>query len=114
MTECPFCRIVAGDIPAAVVYRDDSVLAFRDISPQAPVHVLVIPRRHYADIAEVAAADPGLVGAMVARAAAVAADLTPAGAGHRLIFNTGADAGQTVFHAHLHLLAGATLGRAML
>lgn len=114
MTQCPFCKIVAGEIPADVVYSDDSVVAFRDISPQAPVHVLVVPRRHYADIAEVAAADPALVGALVAGAAAVAADLMPAGAGHRLIFNTGADAGQTVFHAHLHLLAGATLGQVML
>ena len=112
MTDCLFCRIAAGDIPADVLSSDDRVLAFRDINPQAELHVLVIPRVHYATAAEVATADPTLLGAMVSAAAAVAAEQLGEGTGYRLVFNTGADAGQTVFHAHLHLLAGRHL-RAM-
>ena len=106
MTECLFCKIAAGEIPATTVYSDDEVLAFRDINPQAPVHVLVIPRVHYANIAEVAEADPALVGALVTAARNIAFEQGSGDSGYRLIFNTGPDAGQTVFHAHLHLLAG--------
>jgi histidine triad (HIT) family protein len=106
MTDCLFCQIAAGEIPATTVYSDDEVLAFRDINPQAPVHVLVIPRVHYPNIAEVAAADPALVGSLVTAARNIAVEQGSGDSGYRLIFNTGPDAGQTVFHAHLHLLAG--------
>ena len=109
MDDCLFCKIVAGEIPATVVYSDDQVLAFRDINPQAPLHVLVIPRAHYPNVAEVAAAEPALVGALVTAARDIAAAEGDDESGYRLIFNTGPDAGQTVFHAHLHLLAGTSL-----
>ncbi|MET3803912.1 histidine triad (HIT) family protein [Nakamurella sp. UYEF19] len=113
MAECLFCMIVAGKIPATLVHTDDEVVAFRDINPQAPVHVLVVPRAHYANVGEVAAADPALVGALVSAAKSIAAAEGHEGSGYRLIFNTGADAGQTVFHAHLHLLAGTGLRMTM-
>jgi histidine triad (HIT) family protein len=100
--DCLFCKIVAGDVPADVVRETESTLAFRDINPQAPTHVLVIPKRHLANAAEVAAADPHLLATVVTEAAAVA-EGTP---GYRLVFNTGPEAGQEVFHAHLHVLAG--------
>ena len=109
MEQCLFCRIADGDIPADVVFSDERVVAFRDISPQAPLHVLVIPRMHCRDAAELAAADPALVGALVVAAHRIALDDGTADAGYRMVFNTGADAGQTVFHAHLHLLGGEPL-----
>ncbi len=109
MDDCLFCQIAAGDIPATVVYSDAQILAFRDIHPQAPVHVLVIPRVHYPNVAELAETQPALVGALVTAARAVAAAEGDVDSGYRLIFNTGPDAGQTVFHAHLHLLAGTSL-----
>ena len=111
--DCLFCKIVAGEIPATIVYSDENVVAFRDINPHARVHVLVIPREHYQDVAETAAADPALVGAMIAGARSVAASEAIEKSGYRLIFNTGPDAGQTVFHAHLHLLGGEPLRLAM-
>ncbi len=114
MTDCLFCKIVAGDIPADVVYSDETTVAFRDIAPKAAVHVLVIPRAHYTDIAEAAAADPALVGAMVLTARQVAADAGHESGGYRLVVNTGPAAGQTVFHAHLHLLAGAGVAPALI
>jgi len=109
MTDCVFCKIVSGEVTAAEVYSDDRVLAFRDINPQAPLHVLVIPREHYANVAEVAAADPALVGELVTAARRIVVTQASEESGYRLIFNTGRDAGQTVFHAHLHLLAGTAL-----
>jgi histidine triad (HIT) family protein len=109
MSECLFCRVVAGVIPAEKVSESEQVLAFRDISPQAPTHVLVVPKTHYADIGELAAADPALVGAIARTAADVAAAEGVAG-GWRLLFNTGPDAGQTVFHVHAHILGGRRLG----
>ena len=109
MADCVFCAIAAGDVPADIVFADDRVVAFRDLHPQAPLHVLVIPRLHRADAAALAEADPSLVGALVSAAHAVAVAQGRDGSGYRLVFNTGADAGQTVFHAHLHLLAGAGL-----
>jgi histidine triad (HIT) family protein len=102
--DCLFCRIVSGEIAADVVAETETAMAFRDVNPQAPLHVLVVPRAHVANAAELAAADPETTAALVALAARVAVD-----EGHdsyRLVLNTGADAGQTVFHAHLHLLAG--------
>jgi histidine triad (HIT) family protein len=110
VTDCLFCRIVAGEIPAAMVYQDDRLVAFKDINPQAPGHVLVIPRRHIASLNELSAADDGLVGEMVRRAAALANELGYSERGYRTVFNTNADAGQTVFHIHLHLLGGRRLG----
>ncbi len=106
---CLFCRIVAGEIPAKKVYEDDQVVAFEDISPQAPMHVLVVPRRHVATLNDLGEDDDGLVGEMVRRAAAIAADRGYAGRGFRTVFNCNADAGQTVFHLHLHVLGGRTM-----
>jgi histidine triad (HIT) family protein len=93
-----------------MVYQDEQVFAFRDINPQAPFHALVVPKRHIATLNDVTAADHGLVGAMVARAAALAAEHGYSGRGYRTVFNCNADAGQTVFHLHLHVLAGRGLG----
>jgi histidine triad (HIT) family protein len=109
MADCLFCRIVAGEIPADTVRETDRVVAFRDVSRSAPTHVLVVPKQHYADVAELAAADPELVGELAREAAAVArADGVDGG--WRLLFNTGAEAGQTVFHVHGHVLGGRRLG----
>lgn len=109
MEGCLFCRIVAGEIPADVVRETPHTLAFRDIAPQAPVHVLVIPRDHYADAAELAAADPELAGRWLADAAQVAVEEGLAESGYRIVLNTGAGAGQTVFHVHAHVLGGRPL-----
>ncbi|MGV9311432.1 histidine triad nucleotide-binding protein [Streptomyces sp. NPDC003691] len=102
--DCLFCKIVAGEVPATVVRETADVVAFRDINPQAPTHVLVIPKAHYPDAASLAAAEPGLAAAVLAEAGRVAAD--EQADAYRIVFNTGAGAGQTVFHAHAHLLAG--------
>ncbi|HZE66001.1 MAG TPA: histidine triad nucleotide-binding protein [Sporichthyaceae bacterium] len=105
MADCLFCRIVAGEVPATIVAETADTIAFRDINPQAPVHVLVIPREHHTDIAALAAADPGLAGRLCADAAAVAKGEGVGGA-FRLVFNTGAEVGQSVFHVHCHVLGG--------
>lgn len=107
MSDCLFCRIVAGEVPAEVVAEDEHALAFRDISPQAPTHVLVVPRVHQPDVGSLAEADPEAAAGLVRLARRVAED---AGGSYRLVFNTGADAGQTVFHCHGHVLAGRPLG----
>ena len=105
---CLFCRIVDKQIPATIVAETDDCVAFRDINPQAPVHILVIPREHVSSLNE--AKDPALIG----RLALVAADLAKKygvdGSGYRTVMNTNADAGQTVFHLHLHLLGGRPMG----
>jgi histidine triad (HIT) family protein len=106
MSDCLFCRIIRKDIPASIVYEDDDVLAFNDINPQAPLHVLVIPKRHIASLNALAPEDDGIVGQVVRRGAAIARDKGFADRGFRTVFNTNADAGQTVFHIHLHVLAG--------
>ncbi|MGM7420982.1 HIT domain-containing protein [Cellulosimicrobium sp. CpK407] len=106
--DCLFCRIVAGELPADVVATSDRAIAFRDIDPQAPVHVLVVPRDHHGDIAQLAAADPALLADVVALADEVAGD--QADGQFRLIFNSGPRAGQSVFHVHGHVIAGAELG----
>ncbi len=106
--ECLFCRIVAGEVPATVVASDDAVVAFRDIDPKAPLHVLVVPRAHHADVAQLAAADPALLARVVSVAEEVASG--EAGGQFRLVFNTGPSAGQSVFHVHAHVLGGAELG----
>ena len=105
---CLFCRIVAGEIPAKLVAETDRYVAFRDINPQAPVHVLVIPREHVSSLAE--ANDDRLVGGMALLAAEIARKEGVAAGGYRTVINTNADAGQTVFHIHLHLLGGRRLG----
>lgn len=109
MSDCLFCAIVAGELPADVVHSTDRVIAFRDIAPAAPTHIVVVTREHYDNIGALAAADAELAGEL----AAVAADVATAqgiGAGWRLVFNSGADAGQTVFHVHGHVLGGQRLG----
>jgi histidine triad (HIT) family protein len=109
VTDCLFCKIVGGDIPATLVHEDEHLIAFKDINPQAPLHVLVVPRRHVASLNELADTDDALVGEMVRRAAAIAAENGYAERGYRTVFNCNADAGQTVFHIHLHVLAGRTM-----
>jgi len=104
MDDCLFCKIVAGDIPGEVVHTGERTVAFRDVNPVAPLHVLVVPKDHYANAAEVAAGDPEASVEMVLTAKAVAA--AEGYDSYRLVFNTGADAHQTVFHAHLHVLGG--------
>jgi histidine triad (HIT) family protein len=110
MTACLFCRIIAGEIPGAIVYRDDRVVAIKDINPQAPMHLLVLPVRHIATLNDLSADDDGIVGEMVRRGAALAAEHGYAERGYRTVFNCNAEAGQTVFHIHLHVLAGRRLG----
>jgi histidine triad (HIT) family protein len=106
MSDCLFCRIIRKEIPASIVYEDDRLLVFNDINPQAPLHALVIPKRHIDSLNALAPGDDALVGEMVRRAAAVARDKGFADRGFRTVFNTNAEAGQTVFHIHLHVLAG--------
>ncbi|GLZ00925.1 HIT domain-containing protein [Actinoplanes sp. NBRC 103695] len=108
--DCLFCRIVAGEIPATVVYETETTLAFRDIDPKAPVHILVIPRAHHADVAALAAADPALAADVLAAAGAVAEAEGLSADGYRLIFNTGRFGGQEVFHVHGHVVGGSPLG----
>ena len=108
MTDCLFCRMVAGEIPADVVHETDRTLAFRDINPQAPTHVLVIPKDHHRNIGALAAADPGLLAHLVDVADQVAGE--HADGQFRLVFNTGREAGQSVFHVHGHVLGGQRLG----
>ena len=103
---CLFCKIVAGEIPASKVYEDDDVIAFNDINPQAPTHVLIVPRRHVATLNDLAGSEDALVGNLVRRAAAIAKERGIAEAGYRTVFNCNAAAGQTVFHIHLHLIGG--------
>lgn len=104
--DCLFCKIVAGEVPATVVRETDSTVAFRDINPQAPTHVLVIPKVHYPDVATLAAAEPRIAADILRESAEVAAEDKTAGSGYRIVFNTGSGAGQTVFHAHAHVLGG--------
>ena len=105
VSNCLFCRIVQGEIPADIVFDDEHVLAFRDLSPQAPVHVLVIPKQHHPDIARLATSDPAGVAALMAGAARVA-EQEGLVEGFRIVLNTGAHGGQTVFNVHAHVLGG--------
>ncbi|HXW04772.1 MAG TPA: histidine triad nucleotide-binding protein [Vicinamibacterales bacterium] len=108
--DCLFCKIINGEIPAGIEYQDDNIVVIRDINPQAPMHLLVLPRRHVASLNALVPGDDTLVGEMVRRAAALAAERGYAERGYRTIFNCNAEAGQTVFHIHLHVLAGRRLG----
>lgn len=109
MPDCLFCSIVTGEIPAEKVVESERTVAFRDINPQAPVHVLVVPRQHYPDLAAVAAAGDGLLAEIATQAHRVAVDQGVADSGYRVVFNTGADGGQTVGHVHAHVLGGRPL-----
>lgn len=106
--DCLFCRIVAGEVPAQLVAENDRAIAFRDLNPQAALHVLVVPRDHHGDVAQLAAADPALLADVVLLADEVAG--LESGGQFRLVFNTGADAGQSVFHVHAHVIGGQRLG----
>ncbi len=106
MSTCLFCRVVEGEIPSKKVFEDDELVAFHDVNPQAPTHVLIIPRRHVATVNDLVAEDSALVGRMVLRAAAIARSLGVAERGYRLVVNCNAEAGQSVFHVHLHVLGG--------
>ena len=110
MADCLFCRIVAGEIPATVVRDDELTLAFHDLNPQAPTHVLVIPKAHHRDVAALVAADPDALAAVHRAAAAVAEQEAGVDRGWRLVFNTGPEAGQTVPHVHGHVLGGRQIG----
>jgi histidine triad (HIT) family protein len=108
--ETLFERIIAGEIPADVVYQDDLTFAFRDIRPQAKVHVLVVPKKRYRNLGELAAGDPSLLAAVALTARKVAELEGVLESGYRVVFNTDGDAGQTVFHVHAHVLGGEPLG----
>ncbi len=110
MNDCIFCKIAAGEIPADIVYDDGEVLAFRDINPEAPVHLLLIPRRHIATLNDLSEADAALVGRLYLAGKLIAAKLGVAESGYRTVINCNRDAGQLVFHIHMHLLAGRELG----
>jgi histidine triad (HIT) family protein len=110
VTDCLFCNIISGDIKGNIVFQDERLVAFRDINPQAKTHILIVPRRHIASLNDLAPADDALVGEMVRRAAAIASEEGHADHGYRTVFNCNADAGQTVFHIHLHVLGGRRFG----
>ncbi|MDX5333479.1 MAG: histidine triad nucleotide-binding protein [Gammaproteobacteria bacterium] len=110
MSDCIFCKIAAGEIPADVVYQDDDVIAFRDLNPQAPTHVLVIPRKHIETLHHAGQDDAELMGRLFLGAQRVAEVDGIAGSGYRTVVNCGAGAGQSVFHVHLHVLGGRALG----
>ncbi len=107
---CLFCEIAESRIPAKVVAKDDQLVAFHDVKPQAPTHVLVIPRRHIESLADLGPGDDGLVGRLVRKARDIANELGLGERGYRLVFNCGDDAGYSVYHIHLHLLGGRSLG----
>jgi histidine triad (HIT) family protein len=108
--KCLFCRIATGEIPAKKIYDDDDVIAFQDINPQAPAHVLVIPRKHIPSLDDLNEADAGVVGTALVRIAQIARDMHLSSDGYRVVVNNGEAAGQTVFHIHFHLLGGRNFG----
>ncbi len=110
MSDCLFCKMVAGEIKPDVVSESEQLLAFRDIAPQAPTHILIIPKRHIATLNDLTAEEGELVGSMILMARQIAADQGLAERGYRLLFNCNADGGQAVYHIHLHLLGGRKLG----
>jgi histidine triad (HIT) family protein len=110
MTDCIFCKIIAGEIPAEFVYQDEQVLAFRDINPIAPTHILIVPVQHIADVNDLDAKDEPLIGHLFTVAKQLAVEMGIDQSGYRLMINTGPNAGQVVFHLHLHLFGGASMG----
>lgn len=111
--ECIFCQIVAGKLPSDIVYQDEEVIAFRDINPQSPIHVLIIPRKHISSLAELAEGEAPLMGHMVKIANQLAKKEGVAQSGYRLVVNSGQEGGQLVPHLHLHLLGGRQLSGTM-
>jgi len=109
MTNCLFCKMTSGEIKPDIVFENDDVLAFRDINPQAPTHVLIIPKKHISTINDIKSEDEALIGKLYTTAQAVAKQEGFAEKGYRVVMNCGEDAGQTVFHIHLHLLGGRQL-----
>ncbi|HEY8461851.1 MAG TPA: histidine triad nucleotide-binding protein [Blastocatellia bacterium] len=107
---CLFCRIIAGEIPSRKVYEDDLAFAFHDINPQAPTHVLIVPKKHIASLNEAGPDDQALLGGLMLVASGLARQLGVADEGHRTVINTGAGAGQSVWHIHIHLLGGRAMG----
>ena len=110
MSDCLFCKIIAGAIPGQLVYEGKDLVAFKDIDPKAPLHVLIVPRQHIATLNDLGPNNDDLIGAMVRRAAALAKQHGYSERGYRTVLNCNRDAGQTVFHIHMHLLAGRALG----
>ena len=110
MTDCLFCKIVGGDIPAAKVYEDDTILAFEDIDPQAPTHILLIPKQHFFSLRDVPDTGGGLFGHILLKAKDIARERGLGEDGYRIVLNTGRDGGQAVFHIHFHLLGGRRMG----
>jgi histidine triad (HIT) family protein len=109
MTDCLFCKIIKGDIPATLVYEDETVIAFNDLHPQAPTHILIVPRKHISTLNHLIEIDTLTIGHMVQIAQQLANELEHGENGYRLVMNCNSDGGQTVFHIHLHLLAGRQL-----
>lgn len=110
MEECIFCRMISGEIKPDLVYEDEQILAFRDINPQAPVHILIVPRRHVPTTNDLGPEDAALAGRLIIAAREIAVSEGVDESGYRLVFNCNEGAGQSVFHLHLHLLAGRRLG----
>jgi histidine triad (HIT) family protein len=110
MPQCLFCRVIARAVPATILHEDEQMVVIQDINPQAPLHALVLPRRHIATLNDLSEADDGLVGAMFRRAAALAAERGFSDRGYRTVFNCNREAGQSVYHIHLHVLGGRPLG----
>lgn len=108
MADCLFCKIIAGQIPAAKVYEDEEFLAFKDIAPKAPVHILVVPKKHIASLEEAQGADAPMLGRLQLLLKSIARDQGLADSGYRVVNNCGPDAGQVVFHIHYHLLGGSS------
>ena len=108
--DCLFCRIIEGEIPAEIIYESENALAFRDINPQAPTHVLIIPRRHIATLNDLADGDEAIVGSLFSAAKEIAASEGLSDLGYRTVINCNEAAGQTVFHIHLHLIGGRDFG----
>jgi len=110
MTDCLFCRLINKEIPSKLVYEDEKVLAFEDIKPQAPAHILIIPKKHLASLKEADESDQNLLGYLLLTARKIAQDKGLADSGFRLVINSGPDSGQEVYHLHVHLLAGRRFG----
>ena len=110
MSDCIFCKLASGEIPTTVVYQDDLVFAFNDMDPQAPVHILLIPKKHIGSISELTEEDTALMGHMMLVAKKLAADAGIAAGGYRCVMNTGDDGGQSVKHLHMHILGGKAMG----
>jgi histidine triad (HIT) family protein len=109
-SDCLFCKIANGDIPAELLVEDDDLVAFNDISPQAPVHLLIIPKKHFATVNDLTEADTEIVSKLILCAKTLASEKGISESGYRLLFNCNAQGGQTVYHLHLHLLGGRQLG----